>query len=664
MDKTLGVLGGGQLGRMLTEAANRLGVKVATLDVEGAPAKQINAHEDHVNGSFTDPRAIRELARKCDVLTVEIEHVDTDVLEDLADGTETTEDWRLIRSTKVEVQPSWRTIRVIQDKFKQKEHFISHGIATTKSLALEDGTLEEVLEIGEELGYPLMLKSRTDAYDGRGNYPMKSPKDIEKALVALGDRPLYAEQWAHFKMELAVMVIKTKDGHADREWQESTVAYPVVETVHEDSICKLVYAPARNVPEAIMRKAQDLARRAVAGLWGRGVFGVEMFLLEGGDILINEIAPRPHNSGHYTIEACPISQYDAHVKAVLGLPVPVGQVRFHTHDTNAIMLNILGGAKPDTHSSVILEAVKLGVNLHMYGKGDGRPGRKMGHITVLASTMDEAERQIEPLVRLVDKIRADRFEQTPPTSSAGATAPSKQNIHIHLNHSGDGPLQGISNPQHLDSSLTSSKKLSESGSTGTLHPDSINQPSLSEDGIPEALLRSDGPKPPLVAITMGSDSDRFVLKPAVELLKQLDIPHTVTITSAHRTPERMVKFAQGAASKGIKVIIAAAGGAAHLPGMIAALTSLPVIGVPVRGSVLDGQDSLLSIVQMPRGCPVATVAINNSNNAAQLAARILGAFDVTIRWRLEKYLAQQTQTVVEKAEKMEMVGFENYSWEE
>ena len=320
---------------------------------------------------------------------------------------------------------------------------------------------------------------------------------------------------------------------------------------------------------------------------------------ELGDILINEIAPRPHNSGHYTIEACPISQYDAHVKAVLGLPVPVGQVRFHTHDTNAIMLNILGGAKPDTHSSVILEAVKLGVNLHMYGKGDGRPGRKMGHITVLASTMDEAERQIEPLVRLVDKIRADRFEQTPPTSSAGATAPSKQNIHIHLNHSGDGPLQGISNPQHLDSSLTSSKKLSESGSTGTLHPDSINQPSLSEDGIPEALLRSDGPKPPLVAITMGSDSDRFVLKPAVELLKQLDIPHTVTITSAHRTPERMVKFAQGAASKGIKVIIAAAGGAAHLPGMIAALTSLPVIGVPVRGSVLDGQDSLLSIVQMP-----------------------------------------------------------------
>ena len=282
MDKTIGVLGGGQLGRMLTEAANRLGIKVVTLDVEGAPAKQINAHTNHVNGSYSDPHAIRELAQKCDVLTIEIEHVDTDVLEDLADGTETTEDWRLIRSTKIEVQPSWRTIRIIQDKFKQKEHLISHGIATAKCIALENGTLQEIIEISEELGYPLMLKSRTDAYDGRGNYPIGSSRDIENALAALGDRPLYAEQWAHFKMELAVMVIKTKDGHLDREWGESTLAYPVVETVHEDSICKLVYAPARNIPEVIVRKAQDLARRAVAGLWGKGVFGVEMFLLESG----------------------------------------------------------------------------------------------------------------------------------------------------------------------------------------------------------------------------------------------------------------------------------------------------------------------------------------------------------------------------------------------
>ena len=283
MDRVLGVLGGGQLGRMLTEAASNLGVKVLTLDAESAPAMQINASADHVIGSFTDPKAIRQLAQQCDVLTVEIEHVNTDVLEDLAQGAETRDDWRLIRSTKVEVQPSWRTIRVIQDKYKQKEHLISHGIATAKSIALETGSPEEVVEIGRHLGYPLMLKSRTEAYDGRGNHPIKSPKDIPEALAALGDRPLYAEQWANFQMELAVMVIKIENDASDQKWEASTIAYPVVETVHEDSICKLVYAPARNVPESSMKKAQELARRAVAGLWGKGVFGVEMFLIEGGE---------------------------------------------------------------------------------------------------------------------------------------------------------------------------------------------------------------------------------------------------------------------------------------------------------------------------------------------------------------------------------------------
>jgi len=273
MDRTLGVLGGGQLGRMLTEAANRLNIKIVTLDAEGAPAKQVNSATNHVNGAFTDPQAIRKLAQQCDVITVEIEHVDTGVLEELAAG------------TAIEVQPSWRTIRVIQDKFKQKEHLSTYGIATANSVALETGELEEVDKIGKELGYPLMLKSRTEAYDGRGNYPIRSPQEIREALAALGGRPLYAEQWADFKCELAVMVVKIKDDASVHGWEKITLAYSVVETVHEDSICKLVYAPARNVPEAVRQKAQILAQRAVAGLWGRGVFGVEMFLLGNGRTL-------------------------------------------------------------------------------------------------------------------------------------------------------------------------------------------------------------------------------------------------------------------------------------------------------------------------------------------------------------------------------------------
>lgn len=282
MDKTIGVLGGGQLGRMLTEAASKLNIKVVTLDGAACPAKQINAHSDHVNGSFTDPQAIRQLAVKCDVLTVEIEHVNTNVLEDLSSGVEARND---LRCAQVEVQPSWRTIRIIQDKYDQKVHLIRNGVAVADSRPVGISTVEEVEKVAKDLGYPLMLKSRTEAYDGRGNYPIKSAGEIPTALAKLKDRPLYAEQWANFTAELAVMVVKVEDDPVDStgEWEKATVAYPVVETIHEESICKLVYAPARNVSSIVMQEAQNLARLAVAGFWGRGVFAVEMFLLEDGE---------------------------------------------------------------------------------------------------------------------------------------------------------------------------------------------------------------------------------------------------------------------------------------------------------------------------------------------------------------------------------------------
>lgn len=325
------------------------------------------------------------------------------------------------------------------------------------------------------------------------------------------------------------------------------------------------------------------------------------------------------------MEACPLSQYDAHLRAILGLPIPEQSTRLTIKNTAAVMLNILGGPEPNAHLRAAQQALSIpGARIHLYGKGDARPGRKMGHVTVMAADMVEATARIEPLIRLVDQIRAERkHPQAEPT------------------------------------------------------PTQVKPVKVATVGKPILANMA------LVAVTMGSDSDRSVLKPGVELLKEFGIPYIVTITSAHRTPDRMFQFAKEAASKGIKVIIAAAGGAAHLPGMIAALTSLPVIGVPVRGSVLDGQDSLLSIVQMPvsfralknsslipkadqsqRGCPVATVAINNSVNAAQLAVRILGATDVTIRLRLEKYLADQSASVIRKAEKMESVGIEAYSWED
>ena len=270
-------------------------------------------------------------------------------------------------------------------------------------------------------------------------------------------------------------------------------------------------------------------------------------------LMVNEIAPRPHNSGHYTIEACAISQFDAHLRTILGLPFPPASssvdafstsssgLSLITPDTHALMLNLLGGSEKDSHLQVAkLVMTTPGARLHLYGKGDARMGRKMGHVTIVAGSLSEAERNMQPLIQAVDNVRLGRAIR---------------------------PWQ----------------------------PTAADTSSISQDKV-EAQSNS---SQPLVTVTMGSDSDLPVLKPGIALLADLGIAYEVTITSAHRTPGRMFEFAQQAASRGIKVIIAAAGGAAHLPGMIASSTPLPVIGVPVKGSTLDGMDSLLSIVQMP-----------------------------------------------------------------
>jgi 5-(carboxyamino)imidazole ribonucleotide mutase len=153
---------------------------------------------------------------------------------------------------------------------------------------------------------------------------------------------------------------------------------------------------------------------------------------------------------------------------------------------------------------------------------------------------------------------------------------------------------------------------------------------------------------PRVGVIMGSDSDWSVMEEAAHALAEFDVPFEVGVVSAHRTPTRMLDYARSAAGRGIQVIVAGAGGAAHLPGMVAAATPLPVIGVPVPLAKLDGLDSLLSIVQMPAGVPVATVSIGGARNAGLLAVRILGAFDAALRKRIEEFQAELEQTVLEK----------------
>lgn len=557
--RKVGVLGGGQLGRMLIEAANRLNIQVNVLDVAGSPAKQISAHDGHIEGSFKDAAKVKELAQKCDVVTVEIEHVDTHMLEEVAG--------------QVTVEPSWKTLRTIKDKYAQKEHLKQYGVDLAESIDLEGKGTEGLKEVGNKFGYPYMLKSKTEAYDGKGNFVVKSEGDFDAAIKALGGRPLYAEKWADFSMELAVMVVKTKDG---------VLSFPTVETVHEDSICKLTYTPPRNVSAATSQRAQDLAKKAIAAFEGKGVFGVEMFLLKDDSLLINEIAPRPHNSGHYTIEACPISQYDAHLRAILDIPIQPYQLRLKEP---AIMLNILGAATPDSDKKVAQYALENSdASIHLYGKGDSRPGRKMGHLTLTRPTLREAERAIQPLVDFVDELKGKALG---PRSEGASTAP-------------------------------------------------------------------------LVAVIMGSDSDLPVLKAGLQILEKLQIPFTTRITSAHRTPDWLREFSKKAASTSVRVIIGAAGGAAHLPGMCASWTTLPVIGLPVKATHMDGWDSLVSMTQMPRGEPVATVGINNSTNAALLAVRILGASDEVVRERLRVWMEGNEKEVLRKDGDLLEKGWEQY----
>lgn len=230
-----------------------------------------------------------------------------------------------------------------------------------------------------------------------------------------------------------------------------------------------------------------------------------------GSIVLNEIAPRPHNSGHYTIEACHTSQYENHLRAILGLPLGSTAMKVQA----AGMLNILG-AGDKTYEACELAYSIPGTTTHLYGKKECKAGRKMGHITVVGDSMQEVHERLLPMVKAMD----------PQDSS----------------------------PYNLD---------------------------------------------PLVSIVMGSDSDLKVMEAAAQILTKMSVPFELSLVSAHRTPERMYHFGRMADKRGVKVIIAGAGGAAHLPGMVAALTPLPVIGVPVRGSTLDGVDSLHSIVQMP-----------------------------------------------------------------
>jgi 5-(carboxyamino)imidazole ribonucleotide synthase len=370
MIERIGIVGGGQLGRMLTEAANPLGFQVTVLDpTPGCPATKSGAEQ--IIGGLRDPEAIIRLAEATDVVTWEIEHIDADALE------------RLVRDG-VNVQPSPTTLKVIQDKLAQKRMLEQAGLPVAEFLELRnpqssDEGRRQLQHVAETLGAAVIFKTRRGGYDGRGNYVFTG--DVGQLGRALGDdwSNLYVERIIPFEKELSVIAARDVEGNI--------VVYPTVETAHQDNICQTVVYPARVKP-AIADEAREIARKTLEQLQGAGVFAIEMFATER-EVLINEIAPRVHNSGHHTIEANATSQFEQHVRAITGMPLGSTAPRASA----AAMINILGTREePLNRTGLDIVLAQPDTHPHYYGKSSRR-ARKIGHITVLGDSTEEVLEQ-------------------------------------------------------------------------------------------------------------------------------------------------------------------------------------------------------------------------------------------------------------------------------
>ncbi|MEF8887737.1 MAG: 5-(carboxyamino)imidazole ribonucleotide synthase [Haloarculaceae archaeon] len=363
----LGVVGGGQLGRMLGEAAGPLGVEVVVSDpTSDCPAAPVV--RDQVVGDFDDEAAIRELAERADYLTFEIELADPDAME------------RVSEATGTPVHPDPETLRVIQDKLVQKRRLREAGVPVPEFRAVD--TEEELREALDELGYPAMLKAREGGYDGRGNVPVESPDDVAEAFGAI-DGPAMVEAFVDFERELAVIGCL---GDEERD------TFPVTETVHREEILRETVSPAR-ASETVRERARGVARDVLDAMEGRGVYGIELFETGEGEVLLNEIAPRPHNSGHWTIEGCHTSQFEQHVRAVTGHPLGTTERRVPTASAN--ILGDVDERQPATLRGVDDALARDRLALHWYGKREVYRLRKMGHVTLPAAGSEDPTAVLE-----------------------------------------------------------------------------------------------------------------------------------------------------------------------------------------------------------------------------------------------------------------------------
>ncbi len=355
----IGILGGGQLAKMMAQSARQYGFALNILDPSpDAPALKMADYQ--VVGGFDDEKGIRQIVERSDVTTYDIEHIDTAPLKKLSD-------------TGHVIHPSPELLEVIQDKYRQKSLLTEHGIPVPRFRKADSPNEKDF----ENFGYPLVQKSRRGGYDGGGVEILQSPVVFPRAM----QEPSMIEDLVNFNKEIAILVARGNDG--------SVTTYPVVEMIFnpDGNLLELLLAPAR-ISGKVAAEAKSIAIEAVKILGGIGIFAVEMFLTPDEDLLLNEIAPRPHNSGHFTIEACETSQFEQHLRAITGLPLGSTELL-----KPAVMVNLLGHVSGEGPPAItgLKEILRIpGVSFHFYGKNRTRPLRKMGHITILNENLNDA----------------------------------------------------------------------------------------------------------------------------------------------------------------------------------------------------------------------------------------------------------------------------------
>lgn len=362
---TLGILGGGQLAKMLALAAYRMGLNVAIIEnSENSPAGDMTKYD--FSKGWINEEELNEFINTSDIITLENEFIDPEIIEKI--------------EKQRKVYPTSKTIRLVQDKYIQKSTFRQAGIKVPDFDIVNN--IDDLIKFTEKNGFPVVIKSRKFGYDGYGNATVFNEEEaksaIQKFSLSEQRKDVYVESFVDFTKELAVMVVRN-------EVKEIAV-YPCVETIQYRHICHSVIAPAE-IDEKLRNQAKEIAVACVEAINGIGIFGIELFLTKDKNILVNEIAPRPHNSGHYTIEACFASQFENCIRAVCSLPL--GSTNMIT--PAAVMINLLGTRNGIGIPSSVTDVLRHSkAHLHLYNKKESRVGRKMGHITALGNNQTEA----------------------------------------------------------------------------------------------------------------------------------------------------------------------------------------------------------------------------------------------------------------------------------